>query len=57
MELLKNDGTSPKDRMRQATANWNKQKAEAVETKDNSSASSSESFIAINFALATYSFL
>jgi len=28
MELLKNDGTSPKDRMRQATANWNKQKAE-----------------------------
>jgi hypothetical protein len=28
MELLKNEGTSPKDRMRQATANWNKQKAE-----------------------------
>jgi len=28
MELLKNDGTSPKDRMRQAPANWNKMKAE-----------------------------
>jgi len=31
MELLKNDGASPKDRMRQATANWNKRKAETKE--------------------------
>jgi hypothetical protein len=26
MELLKNNGTSPKDRMREATSNWNKYK-------------------------------
>jgi hypothetical protein len=41
MELLKNEGTSPKDRMRQATANWNKMKAEQKpETKEGSEASS-----------------
>jgi len=31
MELLKSEGASPKDRMRQATANWNKRKAENKE--------------------------
>jgi hypothetical protein len=42
MELLKNEGTSPKDRMRQATANWNKQKAEQnpQQPKEGSEASS-----------------
>ena len=32
MELLKNNGTSPKDRMKEATALWNKHKEEQKET-------------------------
>jgi hypothetical protein len=40
MELLKNDGTSPKDRMRQATANWNKQKAEQKPKEEEESVAS-----------------
>jgi hypothetical protein len=44
MELLKNDGTSPKDRMRQATANWNKMKTEKNEkTEDVKETNGSES--------------
>jgi hypothetical protein len=44
MELLKNDGTSPKDRMRQATANWNKMKAEkgGGDAKDTEGSDASE---------------
>lgn len=43
MELLKNDGASPKDRMRQATANWNKLKLEKVEVSATATAENVES--------------
>ncbi len=42
MEKLKGAGISPKDRMRQATANWNKQKAENKPVVQQTDESSSE---------------